>query len=509
MTDFLRDITRRKFIEASAGFAALGQGARAANSPRRPNILYVFSDMQRATSMGCYGDPNVRTPVLDAFSRQGVRFDAAMSNTPVCCPHRASLQTGLYCHHTGVVSNGVSFTRRALGLAEQFRDAGYVTGYTGKWHIPGGYGSEDTNPLGFPADAIRSEGRAGAGVRAHCTRVRAKDSVGHDVEKIVYTPTLLADRTIRFIEEKSKQDAPWVFFCSWLPPHSPYVAPPEFRAHYDGKMELRPNVPSGLSTEYAKSVLPDYYGMVESLDAEFKRILDALDRAGVAENTIVCYSSDHGDMLGCHGYHAKRWPLEESARVPLLIRYPGAIRAGQVIRTPISTVDVYPTLAALAGLKPPAGIDGADYSSLITGKSRTAPRDYAYLSMLYAYVPWPGWRALRTEEFNYARTVKGPWLLHNIVKDPYQLKNLADDPSSRSLVAEMDKRLAAIMRETGDSWDYKATTGDLESWVPGGAKQRSQNLGVPWPGAQLDGEGSKGGKRKKRGKAQATTGGGE
>ena len=127
-----------------------GLAASVAAPPRRPNILYVFSDMQRATSLGVYGDPNVRTPALDAFAGQGARFDAAMSNTPVCCPHRACLQTGLYSHHHGVVSNGVRFTRKAHGLAEQFHDAGYTTGYAGKWHIPAGYGTEDGNPLGFP-----------------------------------------------------------------------------------------------------------------------------------------------------------------------------------------------------------------------------------------------------------------------------------------------------------------------------------------------------------------------
>jgi arylsulfatase A-like enzyme len=500
------DISRRKFIQAGTGLAALGLAHRSQAAARRPNILYVFSDMQRASSIGCYGDPNVHTPTLDLFARQGARFDAALSNTPVCCPHRASLQTGLYSHHTGVVSNDVHFTRRARGLADQFREAGYTTGYTGKWHIPRGYGSEASNPLGYPPNALESLIHGGKGVRPHCMMVKAKDAGGREVEKLAYIPTVLTDRTVRFIEEKSKGEAPWVFFLSWLPPHSPYVAPPEYRAHYEGKLELRPNVPAGLPTDYARRVLPDYYGMVESLDAEFKRILDTLDRAGVAGNTIVCYSSDHGDMLGCHGYEAKRWPHEESARVPFLIRYPGVIRPGQVIPNPFSTVDVYPTLAALAGLKPPSAIDGADYSSLVTGKGSNPPRDHAYLGMMYAYVPWPGWRALRTQEFSYARTVRGPWLLHNIVKDPCQMKNLVDDPSSRVLVAEMDRRMAAIMKETGDSWDYKAATGDLDAWVPGGPKQRSQSLGVGWPGAQLDGAPS-GRKGRKHKQAQAAAAG--
>jgi arylsulfatase A-like enzyme len=472
------ELSRRRFLQA--GLAASLAGPLDAVAPRRPNILYVFSDMQRANSIGAYGDPNVRTPALDAFAKQGTRFNACMSNTPVCCPHRACLQTGLYSHHHGVVSNQVHFTRKARGLAEQFRDAGYVTGYTGKWHIPAGYGTEDTNPLGFPPEALEG-----------LTRDRSGGIQGHNVRiggKVVYTPTVLADRTVRFIEEKSAGSAPWIYFLSWLPPHPPYIAPPDSRQHYEGQLQLPPNVPQGAAEEYARQVLPDYYGMVESLDIEFKRILDALDRAGVADDTIVCYSSDHGDMLGSHGYKAKRWPHEESARVPLMIRYPRTIRAGRVLSDVFSTVDVYPTLAGLAGVRQPSGIDGLDYSSFLTGKSSKPPRDWAFLSMIYAYVPWPGWRAIRSHEHTYARTVNGPWLLFDTAKDPFQMKNLVDEPGSRALLAEMDKRLSNLMSETGDSWDYQATTGDYKLWLDGGhklkgtTKQEKQDLGVPYPG---------------------------
>jgi arylsulfatase A-like enzyme len=467
------DFSRRRFLQTGLAAAAAG-GLEAA--PRRPNILYVFSDMQRATSIGAYGDPNVRTPTLDALARQGARFDAAMSNTPVCCPHRACLQTGLYSHHHGVVSNGVRFTRKARGLAEQFRAAGYLTGYTGKWHIPPGYGTENGDPLGFPSEALEGLARTRRDeVRPHYMQVDGKQA---------YIPTVLTDRTVKFIEEKSRQSAPWVFFLSWLPPHSPYASPPDFRRHYDGKLQLPPNVPKGLPEEFARKALPDYYGMVESLDAEMKRILDALERSGAAQDTIVCYSSDHGDMVGSQGYTAKRWPYEESARVPLLVRYPRAIRPGQTVSTPFSTVDVYPTLAGLAGLKPPPNIDGVDYSSFLTGRAGRAPRDFAFLQMMYAYVPWPGWRSIRTEEYTYARTAKGPWLLYQTRKDPFQMKNLVDDRSSRALVGEMDKRLTSLMKETGDSWEYQAKTGDYELWLKGGSKQEGQDLGVPYPGRE-------------------------
>ncbi len=488
-------VSRRQFLGSCAGAAVLSVGAAplaaAPSGARRPNVLYVFSDMQRANTLGCYGDPNAHTPALDAFAKQGTLFSAAMSNTPVCCPHRACLMTGLYSHRHGVVSNSVRFTRKARGMAEQFRDAGYVTGYAGKWHIPDGYGTEDTMPLGFPRDQATGPDKDLKPAGPHTVRKTVRDENGVEVEKTFYHPTLQTDEALQFIEQNSQGQAPWLFVLSWVPPHTPYASPPQFLERYKGELILPPNVPKGLPEENARACLPDYYGMCESLDAEFQRLLDALDKAGVADNTIVCYSSDHGDMIGSQGLKAKRWPYEESARVPLIMRYPGRIPAGRVIDDPISTVDLYPTLAALAGLEPPAEIDGLDFSPLIEGKSDAPPRDYAFLQMIYGYVPWPGWRGLRTKEYTYARTVDGPWMLYRTSEDPFQLKNLADDPGSKALVEEMEGRLAAIMRESGDSWDYEATTGDLKNWVPGGSKQKSQTLGTPWPGAAIDIKGNK------------------
>lgn len=227
--------------------------------------------------------------------------------------------------------------------------------------------------------------------------------------------------------------------------------------------------------------------MIESLDDEFGRILEAVEKAGVADDTIVVFSSDHGDMIGSQGLKAKRWPYEESARIPLLIRYPRSIKPGTVIADPIGSPDMYPTLAGLAGIEAPNGVDGADFSPLLRGETSTPPRDYVYLEMPYAYVPWPGWRALRTRDLMYARTVDKPWLLFNLAKDPWEMKNLVDDPASQALVKQMDQRLAAVMRQTGDSWDIKADSGDLKNWLPGGGKQKGQaSLGTDWPGKSVD-----------------------
>ena len=209
-------------------------------------------------------------------------------------------------------------------------------------------------------------------------------------------------------------------------------------------------------------------------------------------------------MLGSQGLKAKRWPYEESAAVPLIMRYPGKIKPGKVINDPINTPDIYPSLAGLANVKVTEKLDGLDFSAFITEKTSKPPRDYAFLSMPYAYVPWPGWRALRTKDYMYARTKSGPWILYNIKKDPYELKNLVKDKSSQSLVKKMDRRLASVMKEAGDSWGIKVADADLKlvsKWDPGASKQQSQNLGGDYPG-KVKGSGkkkkSKGNKKKKK-----------
>ena len=455
---------------------ALAATAPATAAPtKKPNVLYVFSDMQRANSMGCYGDTNARTPTLDTFASQGIRLDAAISPTPVCCPHRANLMSGQYAHHHGMMSNGSPFKPTVKCIAESFRDSGYATGYVGKWHLGAAKNSSDPT-YGFPAP-----------------------NTPYGVFHFERDPDPTTDIALKFIAEKSRERAPWMLFVSWIWPHSPYKAPPETLKHFS-KVSLPPNVPPGASREYAAENLPDYYGMIEALDQQFARLLQALKTAGVAEDTIVVYSSDHGDMIGSQGYKAKRWPYEESARVPFLIRYPRALPAGRVIADPFGTPDVYPTLAGLAGVPVPKGLDGVDFSAFFTGQAAQPPREYVYLEMHYAYVPWPGWRAIRTRDLMFARTVDQPWLLFDLTKDPWEKNNLVNDPAHQPLVKQMDERLANLMKESGDSWTLKATSGDLSNWLPGASKQQSQNLGVPFPG-QVKGADSGGGGGRKRKKA--------
>jgi arylsulfatase A-like enzyme len=477
-------ITRRNALKTTA-LTGAAAGLSSCTAPsRQPNILFVFADQHREAALGCSGDPNVRTPVFDAFAAEGIRLTAAQSSTPVCCPFRAGLMTGQYAHSHGMLSNQMPFYPQVPCLAETFRNAGYRTGYIGKWHLnyPGpvdvknGWVPNDSR-FGFDWWRMTPNGHSYydtsyfVGDDRELTRVDA------------YQPTVQTDQAVEFIEA-AQDETPWLLCMSWGPPHSPYKAPEEFHRHYDN-ITLPPNVPEGKARVLAKKATPHYYGLVESLDTEFGRLLHALDSRGMADNTIVVYTSDHGDMLGSHGYGFKRWPHAYSAQVPFLVRYPDAISGGRVIDAPMGTPDIYPTLAGLAGVTPPGGLDGMDYAPYFRSDVTTAPREEVYMEMHYAYVPWPGWRAVRTREHLYARTADAPWLLFDALNDPYQLRNLVDDPTARTGQRDLDARLTELMRQTGDSWDIALNEGDADNWRPGGPKQTRNDLGVDYPGRQV------------------------
>lgn len=441
---------RTRFLSIAAVLTCIAAFA----APRKPNILYVIADMQRPQSMGCYDDTNARTPNLDKFAKQGLQLNAAISATPVCCPYRAGLMSGQCSHHNGMLSNGCKFAPTTKCMGETFRDAGYEMGYLGKWHL--GNPKKDGHTWGFPEPGTE-----------------------YGIYTFDRSPTPTTDVSLKFITEKSKSEKPWFLVVSWIMPHEPYKAPKGYAEHFQN-VSIRPNVPTGKPHDFAEKNLPDYYGMIEKIDEEFGRLMKAVADAGVGDDTIVIFSSDHGDMVGSQGYKAKRWPYEESARIPYLIRYPRSLKPGTVIDDPFSNIDAYPTIAGLSGLSAPKKVDGVDFSAFFTGKVSKPPRDFVYLEMPYAFVPWPGWRAIRTREMMYARIVDKPWLMYNLENDPYETNNLVS--SDEMLTKKMDERLAATMKQYGDSWSEKATTGDIDAWLPGASKQASQTLGVPYPG---------------------------
>jgi arylsulfatase A-like enzyme len=463
---------------------------------RRPNILFVLSDQHRATDLGCYGNPNISTPRLDAFAAQGARAKVAVSNTPVCGPYRASLMTGMYTHRCAYPTNYVPFNPPGPCVAEVFKDNGYDTGYVGKWHLHFPSGDPEVNRsddpgAGFvPLDARRGFDDCWAayngGHQYHEWTYYRDEPTPIHVD--AYQPETQVDQALEFIRDRQATGTPWCLFLSWGPPHTPFDPPAGYAEPYTG-VALPPNVPPGRASEYAAKQLPNYYGLVESLDEAFGRLVDEIDAMGATDDTVCVYTSDHGEMLGAHGYKGnKRWPYDASLRVPFLVRYPGRIDAGSTLERSIGTPDLFPTLVELAGLTVPSGLDGRSAAHALLTGDESDRDEFAYCTMPYAYVPWPGWRALRSARYMYAATQDGPWLLYDMESDPWETRNLVEDPAHVGLVAGFDEMLTERMTHAGDSWEYRVDSGDCDLWRPATSKMRANDLGVPWPGSSaLDG----------------------
>lgn len=447
----------------------------------KPNILYVFSDQQRASATGCYyGDEDLVTPNFDALAREGMRLDSAVASTPVCTPYRAILMTGLLGHHTGVTTNSHNPDLSVHPhIGKTFKDAGYRCGYIGKWHL-GEVQLDAGHPmrLGFD-DEWFVPVKGGHNNPSRDYAINGQETViGEGLDR----SQAEANRAIEFI---GKQDGemPWCLFVSWVPPHPPFKSPDVYVEPYlDRDLKKHPTT-SMLVDKEKKSTLNDiyahYYGLTAGIDCEFGRIMQALDESGQAENTIVIFTSDHGEMLGSQGLMFKRWPHRESSQIPFIIRWPGKIEAGSSLGMPFGTQDVFPTLCGLAGLDVPEDLDGVDCSTAFLGGEQV--QDHVYLSMHHAFVPWPGWRSIRTERYNYARTEDGPWILYDIENDPYEKHNLVGE--NDALVAEMDALLLKSMADCGDTWrEVSQERGDWQNWL--GKKQSTQGAGAVYPGVE-------------------------
>lgn len=428
---------------------------------RKPNVLYVFSDQQRASAIGCaQGDEDLETPNFDALAGEGMRLESAVSNSPVCTPYRAMLMTGLYGHHTGVTTNNCyPDLSRHPHIGRTFSDAGYRCGYIGKWHL----GEEvrldagHAMRLGFDDEwFVPLKGRHNNPNREHAINSRETE-VGEGLDRTEAE----TNRAIDFINRQDG-DKPWCLFVSWYPPHPPLEAPSRYVGPYlDRDLRKHPTTWKLVHEEEIALLngnYAHYYGLIAQLDAEIGRLMDALTESGQAENTIVVFTSDHGEMLGSQGLYSKHWPYRESSQVPFLVRWPGKIEADCTLGMPFGTPDIFPTLCGLAGIEVPEGLDGVDCSRAFLGGQ--PPRESAYLMMQHGYVPWPGWRGLRTQRYNYARTESAPWILFDLDNDPFEERNLVGQ--DERLVAEMDAMLLETMSDCGDSW--RGTSQQLGDW---------------------------------------------
>jgi arylsulfatase A-like enzyme len=294
---------------------------------QKPNVIFVFADQWRAQDVGYNGNPVVHTPTLDKLAEESVVFTNAISGCPVCCPYRASLLTGQYPLTHGDFYNDKPLNPNANSLAKIYKQAGYETGYIGKWHLNGHEPDEKT----FEARKkfIPKERRQGFDFWQvlECTHDYNNSFYYADsAEKLQwdgYDAIAQTQSAIGYISEKAKGEKPFLLLLSWGPPHEPYeTAPEKYRKMVSHEqIEVRPNVPDELR-EKARIDIAGYYAHIAALDDCLNNLLTAIEKSGIADNTIFVFTSDHGDMLYSHGQVEKKKPWDESIKVPFLLRFP-------------------------------------------------------------------------------------------------------------------------------------------------------------------------------------------
>jgi arylsulfatase A-like enzyme len=442
----------------------------------QPNILIVCADQMRASAMGCMGNKFVKTPHLDELATQGVLFTNAIAATPQCTAYRASLLTGRYGHHTGIVSNDLKLPHEEVTFAEILKQHGYATGFIGKWHLNSGRrqpkGTDEQN--GFVAPGPDRQG-FDFWAALECSHNYFRTHYFRDSPEPIridtYEPDVQTDLAIDFM--RGHRNQPFCLVMMWGPPHSPYRPPEKWDIYDPADVPVPPNVPPALE-DRARTELAQYFGLVSSLDENIGRLSRALHELRLAENTIVIFSSDHGDMLRSHGYTKKGRPQSEALHIPFIFRYPTKVKAGQVRDMPICSVDVMPTLLGFCGIDVPDNVDGLELSQVITGEDPNEPVAAFAESNLTNPGNSPGsqWRALRTNQYTYAISADGPWLLFDNEKDPYQLNNLIDDPDCRDVAAEFDRMMTEWRNRLGDT---ETLLGKVHTGPQPAPKRKSRN----------------------------------
>jgi len=480
-----RDFTRREFLgTAAAGAAAWtasGALAGAAQLQSKPNVLFIFDDQHRRDACSIYGSPNVETPHIDRLASEGMRFDNALSTCPLCTPYRGMLYTGRYPTHSGVVLNWVEVNPDQRAIGHVFRDAGYRTGLIGKWHLAAGAKKTSGESIATPAD----QRRVAKAIAEYRNRNPEPEYVppgpsrlgfdhweaynfhaafnnyyyyGDTPERLTadgYETDIEFNQAMSFMRKQKETGQPFFLTVSPHPPHPPFgprFCPAGYLDRVPESLEWAPNVPEEHPHRQNQLGARCYYAMTKNFDDNMGRMLKFLDETGLAENTIVVYTSDHGEMLGSQNRTNKMVPYREAVDVPLVIRWPGHVAAGSSSDALHTPIDHLPTLARLAGLEPPDTADGTDLSRVALGESRSA-RDVVLMGNYVSHwdyfdtgTNWPEWRGVHTGQYTYARWLTGEELLYDNHDDPYQMRNLASGgqhvPVLRSLRSELKDLLA-------------------------------------------------------------------
>lgn len=470
-----------------AGAAGLGLQSRA-QGRERPNILFIMTDDHSQSALSCYGNPILNTVNLDRIASGGVRFNNAFVTNSLCLPSRATYLTGLYSHAHGMVTNGEEsgfFNEPLLNnratYPNMLRESGYHTAVVGKWHV-------NTPPQGYDYTAVLpGQGQYfNPEIIVQGTRTRGQ---GH-------TDDVITDAALGFLRERPK-DKPFCLLYQFKAPHARWEPAERFRNAFSD-VEIPPpptflddiaNRPRAIQATkmlianmgdyrnrgvtadmpYEERLrrnyeffIKDYYRVLLGVDENVGRMLDYLDQEGIADNTIIIYTSDNGFFLGDHGMFDKRLMYEQSIKVPFLVRYPDQIPAGQVnARDMVLNIDVAPTFLDFAGAAPDPHMHGRSFRPVAQGRT---PADWRQ-DFLYQYFEFPAahcvrpHRGVRDHRWKLIRwDLTDQWELYDLETDPLERTNLAGLPEHAEQEARLKGRLDQLRREVGD--------GDLPGYGP-------------------------------------------
>ena len=468
-----------------------------------PNILFFLSDQQRADTLSVYGGRNIHTPNLDRLAAEGMRFEHALSPCPVCTPYRGMLMTGRYPTHSGIVVNNLEPDTRQRCLAHVFADAGYDTAYIGKWHLSGrkfkyagkrernnfaiaAYGRENPETEFTPPGPGRLGCRYWEAFNMHLEHIRSpfyRDSPER-LHLEGFQTDGLTDLALDYLRRAPE---PFLLILSPHPPHHPYrpdESPPGYLDRIGENLDWPPNVPEEHPRRRDPLEARCYLSMCLNMDDNVGRILDFLDSSGLADRTIVVFTSDHGDQNGSHGLIGKSRPFRESVDVPLIVRWPGHVPAGRVNESLFTPMDYLPTFCGMSDLDPPSSIDGLDLSRVLL-KGEKADRHGVLMAnytagteFFFTGSPYMEWRAIHTGKHVYVRWIDGREELFDLREDPYQMNNLV--ATGIGLLGQLRQSLSSLLQTAHDEF---LTGTELADWYDEGRTLLTTGLGPAAPGS--------------------------
>lgn len=468
---------------------------RAGAQTRRPNILFLITDQHRADCVGAYGNSAIRTPNLDRIGNEGVRFTSAYSSTPSCTPARAALLTGLSPWRHGMLGYSEIAPRYPLEKPRALREAGYRTVTVGKQHFSpmrNGHGYhrmilDEHCPCGNGPAAMAAAEKRGPVERTdyeawfwsqapaldpHATGLRWNDypSKPFALPERLHPTAWTGDTAVNFL---NGWEGPEPFFLkvSFIRPHSPYDPPARFMDMYRdaalppakvGKWAARherrnsesPDIWQGkLSAEEIRRSRQGYYGCISQVDEQVGRILETLEKRGLLEETLIVFTSDHGDMTGDHNLWRKSYAYESSAHIPMTMRWPKGMlsaRRGISMAQPVELRDILPTFLDAAGTEPSRPIDGRSLLGLVRSNGE-GWREYIDLEHDVCYSPRNHWNALTDGRWKYIfHALDGEEQLFHLERDPHELEDLAGDAGHGAELREWRGRLVAHFAERGE-----------------------------------------------------------